>query len=197
MRSTFTRLFCCALLLGVFASPALAGPPWISVEYPANPHHPSTRGATFLIRAYHHEISLNVPMSAIAEGLVKGERLSIPLEVARTGTPGLYAVRAKLPADGAWVVAVTLTEGEHATATALVSLDASGRVLTASVPSSTTRDGWVVPRAVTPADIDAELRVAARLARAGMPAEHRAGLGGAAGLLALAIFACGRRLSRN
>lgn len=193
MRPLIPPFLAAALLLGLCATPLLAGPPWISVEYPSNPHHPSTRGATFLVRAYHHDVSINVPMSAVAEGLVDGARRSIPLEVTRTSTPGLYAIRADLPGKGAWVVAVTLTQGEETTATALVSLDNSGRVLTASVPNET-RDGWVVPRAVTPADIDNELRHAARLAGGDARDAYRTGAA-AAGFFALVLVGLKRRRS--
>jgi hypothetical protein len=167
------------------ASPdAPFGPPWISVEYPANPHHPSTRGATFLVHTYHHSTSIAVPMTAVAEGLVDGRRTSVPLDIKPTDRAGVYAVRAAVPEQGTWLVAVTLEEGEGATATALVSLGRDGTVMTARVPSTTSRDGWVVPRGVTAADIEAELQAARRFA--GVPQEVRhAGL--AAGLLFLAF----------
>ena len=41
-----------ALLLTLSAA---AGPPWISIEYPANPLDPETRGALVVVRTYHHE----------------------------------------------------------------------------------------------------------------------------------------------
>src|SRR5690606_14581273 len=39
-----------AALVLALATPALAGPPWISIEYPANPLDPATRGALMVIR---------------------------------------------------------------------------------------------------------------------------------------------------
>ena len=54
MRKHRVRAAMIAAALVTLAAPALAGPPWISVEHPSNPHHPSTRGAAFLVRAYHH-----------------------------------------------------------------------------------------------------------------------------------------------
>ena len=34
---------------------ALIGPPWISIEYPANPLDPSTRGGYLLVHTFHHQ----------------------------------------------------------------------------------------------------------------------------------------------
>lgn len=143
------------------AAAAVAGPPWISVELPANPHHASTRDASFMIRAYHHSAAINVPLQGVAHGLVDGRRVSMPLDIRSTNVAGLYAVRAALPRNGAWVLAVTLSQSETATATALVSVDGRGRVVAVDVPSDRTRDGWTVPRAVTSGDIDAALRAVA------------------------------------
>jgi len=180
----------------ILAGAALAGPPWIAVEFPANPHHPSTRDATFLIRAYHHSEAIDVPLVARLEGLVDGARKTVQARVSKTNLPGVFAVYADVPETGAWVAAVTLTQGENATATALVTLAGDGRVVSANVPSNRTRDGWVVPREVTAADIEAELRRATRLADAATDdVTHHAGLG--AGLLLLAFAAAAGRKARN
>jgi hypothetical protein len=185
-----------ALLLS--AQPAAAGPPWIAVEVPSNPHHASTRDATFLVRAYHHSAALDVPLTARAEGLLNGKRESVKLAIERTHQPGVYAVRSKL-AEGTWVVVVTLKESEQSTASALVTLGREGQVVAVRVPSDRTRDGWVVPRAVTAADVEGELRAAVRTAsldaRAGSTSLANAG---ALGLLVLAalIGAARRRAAR-
>lgn len=159
------------------------GPPWVSIEYPANPHHPSTRGATFLVHAYHHSTSIDVPVTASAEGLVDGRRVTRKLDVTATNLPGVYAVRTSPPESGTWLVAVTLHEGEGSMATALVTLGREGEVRTARVPSRTTPDGWVVPTEVSPGDIDAALRAADRVAAA----DGGARTAGLAGLLVLAL----------
>lgn len=182
-----------AAALLISAGSVVAGPPWISVEFPTNPHHPSTRDATFLIRAYHHSTSIDVPITATLEGLVGGARKSMPARIVKTHIPGVFAVHADVPADGVWVAAVTLAEGEHSTATALVTLGRNGRVMSANVPSSRTRDGWVVPRAVTAEDIQAELTEATRLANAEGNRDVRYAGFGAAGLVALALALVSRR----
>ena len=42
------------VLAALTASPALAGPPWLSIELPANPLNSTTRGMYLLVRTYHH-----------------------------------------------------------------------------------------------------------------------------------------------
>lgn len=193
---THTILWSAAAALALGAAPADAmmngaddrfGPPWISVEYPANPHHPSTRDASFLIRTYHHTNAIEPAVRAVAEGLVAGERRTVELEVAPTLLPGVYAVHCDLPAEGAWIVAVTLDQGGGATATALVEMDDAGHVAGVEVPSRTTADGWVVPIEVPTSDIEARLRRTDRLGDTG-PAPNRALQAGAAGLLALGLM---------
>lgn len=139
------------------------GPPWISVEYPANPHHPDTRDALALIHTYHHGSARAAPMAGRAVGIVDGRTVTAPLSVERTYRPGVYAVRGELP-SGAWVLAVDMTEG--AEASALVALNGNREVTAVRIPGER-RDGWVIPRTATSADVDALLRTSVALAEAG------------------------------
>ncbi len=133
-------------------------------------------------------------MRGTAEGLVDGKRRSLPLSIQKTNTPGVFAVRADLPEQGTWIVAVTIADGE-ATATALVTLSRSGEVRDVQVPSNRSRDGWTVPRAVTAEDIETQLRTAAKVAALeNQTATRNASLG--AGLLAL-IFAAALHRRRS
>ena len=54
LRSRHYRLLLVTLASFVVAGLAAAGPPWIAIEYPANPHDPNTRGAFLTVRTYHH-----------------------------------------------------------------------------------------------------------------------------------------------
>lgn len=145
-----------ALLAAVYATPALACPPWISVELPVNPFASEARGAFLLVHAYHGCHAGQLSVSGTAEGLVKGERRSIPLEVAPTATVGLYLVRRQWPGEGVWILNLTVQEGDgHATA--LVRIGASGTVTAVRVP---TLDGRVA-RTVSDADIEAMLHALA------------------------------------
>lgn len=187
-RATLTAAF--ALLL---ATPALAGPPWVSIEVPANPHHPSTRGAALMVRAYHHSTSIAVPVHGTAEGIVDGKRVSAPLDLRATNIPGVYALRSALPRTGTWVLAIRVQQSDEVGATALVTLNGRGGIADVEVPSNQNREGWVVPREVKAADIDRALRSAAVAQRDSGSADgvRRAGLLGLP--LLLVVFALRRR----
>lgn len=192
LRLMARSLTLCALATLATASAALAGPPWISVEYPTNPHHPSTRGALFMIHAYHHSQAITTPLTGIAEGLVDGRRVAVPLAITATPQAGVYAVRGELSEAGVWVLAITLEEGDGATA--LVTMVSGNRVADVKVPSDVTRDGWTVPRRATATEIERQLKAASRLAEP-VPAADADGQGGPAlaiaGLLPLGLLLAG------
>ena len=146
-----------ALLVAGTAAAVQAGPPWISIEYPSNPHHPSTREASLMIRTYHHTQSLTSKIDAAAVGMVDGKRTSMSLDVRDTSMPGVYALRTPLPKGGVWVLSFTMRD-QTALASAIVTVNRSGEIAAVSVPSTTSKDGWIVPRAATRADIDAALQ---------------------------------------
>lgn len=183
-----TSLTLAALL--TIATPALAGPPWIAIEYPANPHHPSTRGALALVHAFHHGDHIAPAMRGSAEAFVNGERRSVPLTLSPTHRQGVYAVRGKLDGQGPWLLVLTVEEAPTATATALVALGPDGRISSVTVPSDKNAEGWVIPRKVTDQDIENELRQAIRVTQLSAATPNRdlvlAGLLPFGGLLLLA-----------
>jgi hypothetical protein len=166
------RVLSALLPLVLLAGPAHGGPPWIAIELPANPHHASTRNASMLIRAYHHSTSIEAPIAGVAQGIVDGRRVSLALQIRPTNQPGVYAVHTPLPKGGTWVLALTLSQSKDDTATALVTVDAGGRIVAVDVPSDRSRDGWTVPRRVTDRDIEAALQ-AAHIAYGGTPTAPR------------------------
>jgi len=89
------------------------GPPWLSVEMPANPLDPATRGAAFVVRTYRHSRPEATPLTGTAEGLVDGERRSVSLTFRPTGQPGVFAVDQSWPETGAWVLAISTGERVH------------------------------------------------------------------------------------
>jgi hypothetical protein len=157
MRRTVTALAAAVLLSAAAATPAQAGPPWLSIELPANPLDPTTKGAFLLVHTYHHDRTVNFPVEARAEGIVKGERTTIKLSVDRTSRDGVYALRQAWPTEGNWVLVITGMPGENSV-TALVSI-ANGNVRSVRVPSKTMENGrWTVPLPVSQADVEAELK---------------------------------------
>ncbi len=181
------------------APPAFAGPSWISVELPANPYIDGSRGAYLLVHLYHHGTALGLMPTGSAEGLVDGKRRSIPLEIARTGQAGVFAVRFTPETRGTWLL--VMHGGEHGNmASAVVSLRTDGTVAGVEVP--TRQDGrWTIPVPVTDRDVNAMLIRQAALsgsderATLGSAGRHGALYGGL-GVLALALLplgALGRR----
>lgn len=171
LRWTFLPLSSAGLTLMLLladATPALAGPPWISVEYPANPHHGDTRGALMLVHTYRHSGPMHAPITGTAEGLVAGQRRSLPLQITPSARDGVYAVRGAIPKQGAWVLTLTMTDsaaGFRNHASALVALGPQQEIRSVNVPYEL-NDGWMVPRAATAGDVEEMLRLAGALGKA-------------------------------
>jgi hypothetical protein len=192
-----------AAALLAFAAPLLAGPPWVSVEMPANPFDQGTRGAYFIVRTYHHGNPIALQVRGTLEGIVDGRRVSRPATFERSGTIGVWALRTAPPADGAWVVVVLAGEGNYS-ATALVDVS-EGMVRGVDVPYDR-REGWSIPRAVGPAEIDARLRELAAAGGGALLAKPGHGsvglplelilLGAAVGLAPIGAFAFWRARRR-
>ena len=157
-----------ALFSAALAAPALAGPPWISIEYPANPHDRANTGAMLYVHVFHHAQPIAYPLEGTAEGIVNGERRSIKLKFTGTARPAVYSLSRQWPTDGVWTLVIKTRTGDHgAEATAVVELDADGEIASVRVP--TRRQGeWTIPTDVSMDDVDRALR-----ARAGALATRR------------------------
>lgn len=142
----------------------LVGPPWISVELPANPFDRASRGAFLLVHAFHHGTAVGLPVSGRAEGIVNGQRRTIPLRFVSTSRQGVYALHDQWgggSAGGTWTLVLTVSQGEGDGngATALVELSPDGRVAV-RVPTQRHHEGDF-PRAVSAAEVDSALRARA------------------------------------
>jgi hypothetical protein len=168
-------------LLATGARPALAGPPWISIELPANPLDPTTRDAFLVVHTYHHAQVMLAPVTGRAIGMVDGQRRTIDLTFTRTSIGGEYALRRTWPAKGTWVLAIN-TGGDQSGVTALVGIGADGEVHSVRVPRRSGSEPWGRP--VTDQDIDATLQAVA----VGSGPSHAPG---AAGLLVALPLAAG------
>jgi hypothetical protein len=159
MRSPSRLLALLLALTVVSATKAFAGPPWIAIEYPANPHDPGTRGALLTVRTYHHGELMSYELTGTAEGIVNGKRQTLPLDIRRLTQTGMYSVRFQKPAQGSWVLIITSKQNGSFAATAVVSIDSQGGIASVNVPSNTIENGrWLVPRKVASAEIDALLK---------------------------------------
>lgn len=149
----------------VAAAAAIAGPPWISIEYPVNPLDPTAKGGFVTVRTYHHAELVGYEIAGTAEGLVNGQRQSAKLEIRPLKLAGSYVVHWKKPASGSWAVLITTKRDGHHMATAVVKVDAAGQVASVTVPSRTIENGrWTVPRPVAASEVDAMLRTGTNIA---------------------------------
>ena len=119
--------FCISLAA---ASPALAGPPWLTLEF--RPNFPGV----VLVRTFHHGTPQAMPLTGTAEGLVNGQRRSVPLTFVLADAPNVYSVSNTWGAEGVWVLNISAT-GDHLGAGAVVGLDRNGETAFARFPRTT------------------------------------------------------------
>ena len=147
------RLALAVLCAPALSAPALACPPQITVERPTA----ASDSAFVLVHASPGCQRGNVTVTGTAEGLVGGARRSIALEVAATGTEGVYRVRRQWSRNGVWVLRLVVHVGEGS-ATALVGVGASGEIEAVREQDPARR---IYPH-ITDADVDAMLHSLAR-----------------------------------
>ncbi|HVH66776.1 MAG TPA: hypothetical protein VM716_02835 [Gemmatimonadales bacterium] len=159
MHTRLRGLALAALASAWIAAPLLGakGPPWISIELPANPYDESTRDAFLLVHSFHHGTAIGYIVTGTAEGIVGGERRSVKLEFTETKREGVFALKRSWPTQGTWTLVIKANQGPDDAATAVVDLGAEGEVVAVRVPTMR-RGRWTVPAPVAMAAIDAALR---------------------------------------
>ena len=118
MTHPLRRLFAVAALTTALAPAAIAGGMQASVEGPAKDGH------TYVVRTYHCMRPSSLGVSAFAEGIVKGERRTLPLALQPTREDGVFTFERSWPRDGRWLVRLDM--GGNASLVAAVA--ANGRV---------------------------------------------------------------------
>jgi hypothetical protein len=159
MRRTLLHTFALVTALTVSAfSSANAGPPWIAIEYPANPFDRTSRDAFLTVRTYHHGDLRAKTVTGTAEGIVNGKRQSMKLDIRPGSQPGMYAVRWQRPAVGRWVLVISSGTAGVSEATAVVEISPTGGVAGVTVPTRAIGNGWISPRPVAASEIDGLLQ---------------------------------------
>ncbi len=155
-----------ALTLTAFSS-ALAGPPWIAIEYPANPFDRASRDAFLTVRTYHHGNLQARSLTGTAEGIVNGKRQTMRLDIRPGSQPGMYVVMWQRPATGRWVLVINAGNQGVVDASAVVEISPTGGIAGVTVPTRHVGDGWIGPRAVAAAEIEGLLQGRAIVSAAG------------------------------
>jgi len=121
------RLLLFVVAIGTFASwprSAWAGPAWIAVEAPALPWPDRGRDSpAFLVHLRGH-VDDETHVEATAEGLVDGERRSVPVTLRPTVDPRTFAVSPSWPRRGTWTVVIRASG--HLDSYALLNLGSKG-----------------------------------------------------------------------
>jgi hypothetical protein len=130
------------------ATPAVAGPPWLTLEF-----RPGNFAGVVLIRTFHHGTSEAMPLVGTAEGLVNGQRRSVPLTFALAEAPNVYLVSNSWGNEGVWVLNVSAA-GDHIGAGAVAGLDRNGEPAFVRFP----RSAVGASRPATAREVDAMLR---------------------------------------
>src|SRR5256885_11645132 len=80
IRSLALAAVACALVAAPAPAFGLKGPPWISIELPANPYDKSTRDAFLLVHAFHHGTAMGFIVTGTAEGMLRSEEHTSELQ---------------------------------------------------------------------------------------------------------------------
>ena len=150
------------LIVFVCVATGLAGGFQLSVETPSGAATGQLKDAVLLVRTFGCHTPADARVSATAEGVVNGERRSLPLEVAYDST-GVYALKRQWPSEGSWVLAIT-GEYNSFTSTLIVDLGPNGNVHPGTRLEPGSRKGThalVMPRKATTAEIDSALKAVA------------------------------------
>lgn len=97
MSARLRSLAIASALAALLAPAALAGGIQATIEGPA-------KDGQYVVRTYHCHHPMSLEVSAFAEGVVKGERRTLPLVLERTRDDGVYTFRRTWPSEGRWLV---------------------------------------------------------------------------------------------
>jgi len=160
MSAPIRTLSLAALLSAAVVSPALAKPPWISIEYPINPFDTGLRGAFLVVHTFIHRTPYAVRLTGTAEGIVNGERRTVPLEFTETSQTGVYTLMQGWPREGVWTLVIHAGEAPGMVATAVVEVGTDGEIASVRVPTRQER-GSTLPADVSMTEVDRALRARA------------------------------------
>lgn len=100
------------ILWAVLGAPLLCGADCtLDFGNPAAQKEPAAAGALTTVRILDKDGRVqDWPLTGTAEGLVNGQRVSMPLEIVKLPGPGLRAVKWSKPSDGVWVLSLRVDD---------------------------------------------------------------------------------------
>jgi len=107
-------LVCAVVVLGSLAQSAWAGGQQVTAQAAAD-------GQSVVVRTFRCGTPSSFTVLGTAEGVVNGERKTIPLAIGRAGEEGVFTVARQWPAEGKWALVFSV-EGSHSVST-LVELE--------------------------------------------------------------------------
>jgi len=140
-RNHVIRSIARTLALGTLVTLSLAGAAQgggiqMSAERVEAPFPRNTNGTVLYVNTFECGRAHDFKLEATAEGIVGGERSSIPLAVTSAGREGRFSIARQWPLEGEWLLIVT-TEAWNHTANLVVRLELNGGF----VPSAGAKDG--------------------------------------------------------
>jgi hypothetical protein len=131
----------------------------LSAEVPESASAHKLKDAVLFVRTYGCHQPADAAVSAAAEGVVNGERRSLPIELVYDST-GVYGIKQQWPSEGSWILAIT---GEYngMTSTLIIDLGANGKVHSNTRLNPGERKGphaRMLQRKPTTAEIDSALK---------------------------------------
>jgi hypothetical protein len=102
--------FAAALVAGL---PLLAGALIVEVGNPAANPEALSKHAVLVARTTSCHAPEKTSMTATAEGVIDGQRRSIPLKLIRLSTPGSFAITREWPSAGTWAVKIVARNPEY------------------------------------------------------------------------------------
>ena len=145
-----------ALCILATATTLTAGGFYLSLEKPAIADTPQIKDAVLLVRPSGCHQPEDALISATAEGVVKGHRQTIKLQL-HPAPKGVYAIKQQWPTEGVWLVAVRGSYlGAHRGV--LLELAPDGTVKIENAPADKNPSVKTLARGLTPTDIDTGLQ---------------------------------------
>lgn len=157
IRLTLPVVLATALVLT--AGARFFGPPSITVSEVSGT--PPTPGAVLAVVATHHTDEEKPQVSARAEAMQGGKRVSQPVALTASSKRGLYGVTKQWETGTPWVLVFTIVQGDHGdhgTAEALVRVDARGKFVGMESLIDKTNTQYRLPRKATEKEIAEALK---------------------------------------